>query len=478
MGKIKYILIGFLALIMVSCDGLFGVENNVGKPVVFGISQQNPKTRTAYSPNVDGQIEWRENDMVAIYMDWDDGNGYAGIPREKGIYKVSPGSKLHSEGKDYRYGRISYLSDDKLTWKGDFRENDGRAHEYPHTFWSVYPSNTPFANGKFEFSLPSNQDNINDVNGFGLAAYRKGVYSNTTSEGHVELLYSPMFTTLCVTIDNQANFPIGNELQLSSSDRMIAGSYDVDVSSGYNGVEGGNIKTISSNFKNGEATFFIIPREYRKNELFFLLGNETRPISDVLHAGYKYNIKITTKEVEVSGRMSDAAAQLIAGILGFGNGGQGLKDLMNQYLSGCYPDPNYFNNTVWNNFLNNIRSKLPNVTAADFDMFSDNEWECIKQLLRSLTKLEVNNGNYLNAKLTKKDFELFPNIEEIEMLYEQNVEIELNGWPKLKTVVIKGNGKVILTVSNCPALISITLNANKESRADVDKVTCPNYKET
>ena len=476
MGRIRNIFIGLLILITVSCEGILD-RNQVGKPIKFGIAQHT--TRTAYSSNYDGRIDWNKGDKVAIYMDWDEtrsGYGYYGYPREeKGIYEVY---NIHENGRE-SHGRIRNVGGTVLKWQGNFEGNNGRANEFLHTFWSVYPSDTPFVNGEFKFSLPSNQNDINDVSGLGLAAYEKDINSakEPNSEGYVELHYYPMFTTLCVTIDNKANFPTESGLILSSDQYGIVGSYSVDAKALYGGVSDGTGNSVSSNLRNNEATFFIIPRKYEKDKLYFSLGDKTMSIPETLYPGYKYNIKITTK-VEVSGRMTDAAAQLIAGILGYGNSGQGLKDLMNQYLSGCYSDPNYFNNTVWNNFLNNIRSKLPNVTAADFDMFSDNEWECIKRLLKSLTKLEVNNGNYLNAKLTKKDFELFPNIEEIDMLYEQDVEIELNGWPKLKTVNISGNGKVILTVKNCPELTTITFSdgsRNNGSYADVDKTTCPKY---
>lgn len=483
MGKLRHILFICLMFIMTSCEILFEPDN-IGNPVIFGAApgSKGVVTRTTYSGTVDGiteRIYWDIDDQVSIYMDWNNGNGYTGN-LEYGLYNVYPGSYFHSNSKDYRYGRISHADGEILKWKGDFK--DGRAHEYEHKFYSAYPP-VNLINGKFNFYLPKDQNNISMNYAF-MTAYEEGVKSNSSGiDGHIELHYYPMFTALFVTIDNEADFQIGNVLTLLSNN-AIAGSYAVDPSKRYNGVDyrDSDITNIYSEFNTGETImFFIIPREYNENELSFKLGNEVKPIPVALHAGYKYNINITTKEVEVFGRMTDAAAQLIAGVLGFGNGGQGLKDLMNQYLSECYSDPNYFNNTVWNNFLNNIRSKLPNVTTADFDMFSDDEWECIKKLLKSLTKLEVNNGNYLNTKLTKKDFELFPNIQEIELLYEQDVKIELDGWPNLKIVTIKGNGKVILTVKNCPELTTITFsdgNRSKGSYADVDKITCPKYNET
>lgn len=462
MGRVKAVLLSCLVLVATSCDGIFGSLDNIGKPVQFGISS-GPTTKTAYSNEYDGRMDWVDGDRVSIYMGWEGGESL-----ENADYEVYLDQNIGRRS----YGRLSPLGE-SLKWHGYFR--DGRAWEYDHTFYSAYPAR-PFDGSGFTFNLPSNQSGIGMDKAY-MVAYEEGINS-ASSGGHAELHYYPMITTLCVTVSNSANLPIGTQLGLSSTGRPIAGTYRADISRGYWVVEGGETTLVSSSFSVGQMVmFFIIPRDYGENELQFILGGTEKPIPVALNPGYKYYIRIDTAESvpEVSGRMTDAAAQLIAGILGFGNGGQGLKDLMNQYLSGCYSDSNYFNNAVWNNFLNNIRSKLPNVTAADFDMFSDQEWECIKNLLRSLTKLEVNNGNYLNVKLTKKDFELFPNIQEIEMLYEQDVEIELDGWPKLTTVTIKGNGKVVLTVKSCPELTSITLNAHKESRADVDKVTCPKY---
>lgn len=502
MGKIKYILIGFLALIMVSCDGLFGVENNVGKPVVFGISQQNPKTRTAYSLNVDGQIEWRENDMVAIYMDWDDGNGYAGIPREKGIYKVSPGSKLHSEGKDYRYGRISYLSDDKLTWKGDFRENDGRAHEYPHTFWSVYPSNTPFANGKFEFSLPSNQDNINDVNGLGLAAYRKGVYSNTTSEGHVELLYSPMFTTFDVTINNKSKKNIIGNLKLASENKYICGTYYVRVKDNKfvfdsfdpNYSEDYIEKAIETllDGKSTELMYFIANTDYSGGDLYFSFEDGVKhPIGENIIGGYKYNIVINVNEKNVEVEvLSDAAAQMLALAIRHWINDQNAIFALLQDLYDVNPPEgknNWFNNNIWGKFCNltNDESTFKKLTYKDLvDVFGsksavDSLLNYIQQKSYEKKDVTITASPKICTSLKGTDLvSLFPGATNIYLQISQNnvdknnpIHVDIEGFDNLLSVTIEYAQSVKL--KDCLKLATATFRNPSDIFSGAIVENCP-----
>ena len=479
MGKIKFILIGFLALIMVSCDGLFGVENNVGKPIKFGIAQR-PTTRTTYSQEYDGRIDWVNGDKVAIYMDWDDGNGYAGIPREgEGIYEVYG---IHENGRE-SHGSIRFTGGNDLKWKGDFSGNDGRAHEYPHTFWSVYPSNTRFANGKFEFSLPSNQ-NINDVSGLGLAAYERGVYSNTNGEGHVELHYYPMFTTLCVTIDNAANFQIGNKLELSSDDYLIAGKYYVDISKRYNGIEGGDINNVSSTFSGSKVMLFIIPREYEANKLYFSLNGERKLIPEVLHAGYKYNIKITTKEVEVSSRMTDTEAWFLLAILKNNGGGNNCWNDFEDFWKNVYgfKDLNDFNNSGFWNKLNN------SIGAANFDEMGEllDEFfpgKLLDSLLTTMSKIEdinLGEGSLASSKkmpdiLLSEDFsKMFPNVKTIKLMPQNDITYKFFGLKKLETITLDGGYAVNVTIILQDCASGVTINKGNNKTVNVEIISTNN----
>ena len=431
MGKVKYILFGCMMFIMASCEGLLYTDN-VGNPIRFGISQQYyPKTRTSYSQEYDGRIDWNNGDKVAIYMDWDEtrsGNGYAGYPREeKGIYEVY---NIHENGKE-SHGRIRNVGGTVLKWQGDFNGNNGRANEYLHTFWSVYPHDTKFENGKFEFSLQSNQNNINDVTGLGLAAYEKDINSakNPNSEGYVEFHYYPMFTTLCVTIDNAANFQIGNNLELSSDDYRIAGKYYVDISKRYGGVEGGDIYNVSSTFSGSKVMLFIIPREYEANKLYFSLNGERKLIPEVLHAGYKYNIKITTKEVEVEPGFSSFVNGVILAEA------HKRRD-RGQWEYGWYLDGD-------GDFAYNGQ-KVP----------SEKIWE----IINSLVDLDVE-GTWEITEATAEDFNIFPNIKTVKINATNLTYCEISN-PNITEISIYTQPHCTIDIHDCESLTKLELKSN------------------
>lgn len=487
MGKIKYILIGFLALIMVSCDGLFGVENNVGKPIQFGVVQ-NPKTRTSYSQEYDGRIDWNNGDKVAIYMDWDEtrsGYGYYGYPREeRGIYEVYG---IHENGIE-SHGRIKKVDGNVLTWKGDFKGNNGRANEFLHTFWSVYPHDTKFENGKFEFSLQSNQNYINDVTGLGLAAYEKDINSakNPNSEGFVELHYYPMFTTLCVTIDNAANFQIGNKLELSSDDYMIAGKYYVDISKRYNGIEGGDINNVSSTFSGSKVMLFIIPREYEANKLYFSLNGERKPIQEVIHAGYKYNIKITTKKVEV---VSPSLAQLILSLL-VANGGahdswRTFEDYFRKYFKydsadalqkGIYQDTPSNGKTLNNDARN---ATLDNANEILEALFPGEKLTGLLAFLQTLTDIHISNGNSPKLNSSELDLSFFKSAKTIYLeLSESDMAINVNGLEDLESIELQTTGnchKIELNITDCPNLKKVKMNGDAPNKKILNLTGTPKF---
>lgn len=436
MGKLRYILIVFLTLIITSCDGLFGVENNVGKPVQFGVVQ-NPKTRTSYSPNEPGRIDWNNGDKVAIYMDWDKTrNPYKDdwSYRKKGIYEVYG---IHENGKE-SHGSIRYVSGEILKWQGDFSGNDGRANEYPHTFWSVYPSNTTFDGVSFYFKLEDIQ-NYTDVSGLGLAAYEEGVYSNTNGEGHVELHYYPMFTTLCVMIDNKANFPIGNSLELSSDVYTIAGNYSVDISERYNGIKGGTVNNVSSTFNNGVSTFFIIPREYGANKLYFSLGDKTMSIPETLYPGYKYNIKITTKEVEVEPGFSS----FVNGVI--------LAEAHKRRDSGQSGYDWYLDND--GDFAINGQ-KVPE--------------EKIWEIINSLVDLDVT-GTWQITEATADDFNIFPNIKTVKINATNLTYCEISN-PNITEISIYTQPHCTIEIHDCESLTKLEL----KSQNGIEDVTVRN----
>lgn len=472
MGKLKYLLIGFLIFIITSCDGLLG--NNIGKPIKFGIAQY-PTTRTAYSQYYDGRIDWIEGDKVTIYMDWNDGSGYSNNYRESGVYEIYD---IHPNDRE-SHGRIRYIGGEQLKWKGDFSGNDGRAHEYPHKFWSVYPP-TSLVNGKFSFYLDPNQDYI-DVSELSLVAYEKDVYSNTDGEGHVELHYYPMFTTLCVTINNEADLQIGNVLELSSDNYDIAGNYYVDVTNDYLAIEGGNSSTVSSDFNIGETiTFFIIPREYSANELYFILGNESRPIPEAIRAGHKYNITINTKEIEVAdSRMTDTEAWFLLAILKNNGGGNNCWNDFENFWKNVYgfKDINDFNNSgFWNKFNNSI-------STANFDEMGEllDEYfpgALLDSLLTTMSKIEdinLGEGSLASTKkmpeiLSSADFsKMFPNVKTIKLMPQTDITYKFVGLESLETITLDGGYTVTVNIilEDCAEGVTINKGNNKTVTVEI-----------
>lgn len=487
MGKVKYILFDCMMLIMTSCEMLFYTDN-VGQPIRFGTTQQYyPKTRTSYSTEYDGRIEWNDGDKVSIYMDWNEGNGYAGVPREMGVYEVYG---IHQNGQQ-SHGSIKYSSGDVLKWKGDFNGNDGRAHEFPHTFWSVYPYDTKFEGGTFEFYLPDNQSNINDVGGLGLAAYEKDINSakEPNSEGYVELHYYPMFTTLCVTIDNEANFQIGDILKLSSNN-PIAGNYTVNISERYNGVKGGDINNVSSTFNNSEIMLFIIPREYAANTLYFSLNGEQKPIPEVLHAGYKYNIKITTKEVEVQGVPNEVAQIILSYLRKIGNQGYNqFKKFFEDYFDYIEKDykqgQNYFDegwykqlqdgfkqaqkDNNWSGLLSDLFAVPPAVKDGALN-------EILRLIAQNTTELVITEGDYKitndfdeNTNLSK----YFPNLTSIKLIVQEPHTIYLTGFQYLTYVEFDGgsNGDVTLIITGNAKDIKVKKGNNHKVSVNGTQIT-------
>ena len=508
MGKLKFISLCCLIFATTSCERLFNTDN-VGQPVQFGttLSSSTPKTRTSYSGVVDGnteRIHWSDGDQVSIYMDWDenrDGTGYTGKP-EYGVYNVNPGSNFHPN--DMRYGRISYANDgEALKWHGDFSEGDGRAHEYPHTFYSAYPP-TALINGEFIFGLPSSQ-NGSMKNAY-MASYEEGVFSNTSgADGHVELHYYPMITTFCLSIQNDLDEPIEKITLKSDSDsKKLTGNYSVSVKSdgrfGFNNYKGNNsgevIRTVNvgSGKTEKDILLFIIPQHFEANELYFLLNSsETkRYIPSSIEAYYKYNINITVskEEPEVDGRMSDAVAQMLAmAIRHWINDQNGVYDL----LKDCYdvnpPEGknNWFSKNIWGSFCNltDTEGTFKNLTYQDLvDVFESEE--AVDLLLNFLRQKSYERGE-VNITASPKICtslngtelaSLFPGATTIYLQVSQNIvdsenpiHIDVEGFDYLTTVTIEYAQSV--SFNNCPNLVTATIRNKASNYKGYTVSECP-----
>lgn len=455
MGKLKYILLICSMLIMASCEDWFHTDY-VGRPVSFGVSSGNKGivTRTIYSGTVDGnteRIHWSDGDQVSIYMDWDknkDGTGYTGEP-EYGIYDVKPGSNdFHPD--DQRYGRISYANEGEiLKWHGDFSGGDGRAHEYPHMFYSAYPP-TSLINGEFIFDLPSSQ-NGSMKNAY-MAAYEKDVFSNSSgADGHVELHYYPMVTTFCLAVKNDRTEPI-EKITLKSDSKYLAGNYSVSVNDGmfgFNDYEGNNsgqvIRTVI--IGNGGTVenilFFIIPQRFEANELYFLLNsneNKKYKLPKNIEAYHKYNITITVSEEEpkVDGPFS-----------GFVNGAI-LAEVHKQGSPFYHPGWQF----GWVDGEQKIFWNNPN---------NYNNWEPVPdeflwEIINGLVDLDVEGTWEMGYELKAEDLNIFPNLKTVNIKgWFKNVEVNN---PNITELNIESTQLSDLHVSGCNSLTTFNITNN------------------
>lgn len=477
MGKLKFILASLL--IITSCNELFNVDN-VGKPVKFSTL---PSTRTVYSSEYDGRIEWTNGDAVSIYMTWE-GADYTGTP-ESAVYNVS----LTDNNGRYSYGELSPVGE-SLRWHGYFR--DGRAWEYVHNFYSAYPP-TDFVDNMFQFYLPSNQDGIN-MNYAYMAAYANSSNRVNNDGGKVYLYYHPMFTTLCVTIHNDLSTPIGGELRLVTTETAITGDYFVSPNNGqfefskhgdrkYT-IASRTINTIGSGETGETVMFFIIPREYInndfRNELYFVFNNVVRPIPETIQPYYKYNITITATEVEVTGsRMTDTEAWFLLAILKNNGGGNNCWNDFENFWKNVYgfKDVNDFNNSgFWNKFNDSI-------SKADFNEMGEllDEYfpgDLLDSLLTAMSKIEEINlgeGSLASTKkmpdiLLSEDFsKMFPNVKTIKLMPQNDITYKFFGLKYLETITLDGGYAVNVTIvlQDCAEGVNINKGNNKTVTVEI-----------
>lgn len=507
MGKLKFISLCCLIFATTSCERLFNTDN-VGQPVQFGttLSSSTPKTRTSYSGVVDGtteRIHWSDGDQVSIYMDWDEGYGYTGNP-EHGIYSVTPGSKFHNDGKDPRYGRISYANGVELKWHGAFNGEDGRAHEYPHTFYSAYPSNRieNFDGTDITFKIPEEQSGVNMSYAY-MTAYEQGVNSNTVGEGHVELHYYPRVTTLYIEVENDTDETVGGSIKLISSNRTISGNYTVDITDSGSGEIGNNnngnkeiTNTIKTLLKGDSDTiaFFIRPREYNSGELSLSFNGKTQLLNKNFEPNYKYNIKIT-----VSGNKEPEFSSFVNGVIHAEAHKRG-KNWEWGYVDGekklFWNNPDNYNNwepvpdeLLWE-IINTIVDidyegswEITEITPEDLNIFPNVKTVNIKAT--NLDSIDINNPNITELNIDSQSIKTIK-VEGCDSLKTFNIKSQNN----IKEVVVKGNkileyftmsgpagAGVNITCDSCPVLewFSLTGGEGWNFPWHKDITNCPKF---
>lgn len=481
MGKLKFILLCCLIFLATSCEKLFNTDN-VGQPIQFGatLSSSTPKTRTSYSGvvdhNTDGNTEriyWTQDDPVSIYMDWDktrDGNGYTGNP-EYGIYSVTPGSDLHPKDGNQRYGRISYVSGKVLKWQGAFDGGDGRAHEYPHTFYSAYPANTTFADGKFTFDLPSDQSSQEgiDMRYAYMAAYEKDVMSNEVDEGHVDLHYYPMITTLYVTLVNDTSSPITpGDIIIKSTGKPICGAYTVEIDDTKNkfvfdkALDNDN-KTVTINVNKPlqpnkvgktDIAFFIIPQEYDPSTLSLVINgrehNFGQSYQSSLKEAYKYNITVN---------LSGSTPPTFKETIGPGEAQFLILWITNYLKDGAFNDFFGFDQNgdhrygAFNDKFINGGGWDSETIAEDFvNFFTEEQLNKFYQKLLSETSF-ITSNKQITHPIHADFFNLFPQLETVKIQTYSTVEI--SNHKNLKTATFQYAEQVKIT--GCKSLTTVTL---------------------
>ena len=475
---------------MTSCEDWFYIDH-IGKPVEFGITTgKSIKTRTVYSGNITNgkeRLEWIDGDDVRIWMYWDeDRDGLYESGYEWADYKVINNRPSNEKS----YGRLSPKSGTSLRWHGDFTGENGRAHEYPHTFYSIYPADggKDFDGANITFNIPVAQNGVN----MGLAymtAYRSGVYSNTDSERHVELLYYPRVTTLYIAVVNDTDETVGGEIKLTSSGNPIAGNYTVSIPNylyGESENEGGTeitnrIKTLNKGDSDTVA-FFIRPRQYASDELSLTFNGKTQLLNKNFEPNYKYNIKITVSG-KVPPMIDDALAQLIFALLLKGDHNT-CWSTFGEYLQ------NYFHyNNCDPDFLDGLYRDLEKMKNAPLDgtaaklneLFPGDKLSGLLEVLGSLTEIDnVGNGPKLTAK--SLDLSIFKSAQKIHLKLEQNtgstMAISVSELNNLTTIDITDgtSQKIDLTVTDCKLLSKITIGQNEELQ-NLKLIRTPMFKE-
>lgn len=471
---------------MVSCDGLFGVENNVGKPIKFGTGRQ---TTRVYYPNIyDGLMKWEDGDKVSIYMYWKDFNGKNFGP-EKGNYHIN---------HDTDDGRQSYgylvADGESLRWQGEFGFGDGRAHEYNHTFISAYPKRDLNNDRSYSFNLPASQNGSTQY--MYMTAYEEDV---TSKENWVYLRYFPAVTTLVVTINNDANIDLGSTLKLKST-QPISGSYNVDPSNRSVSVTNGN-REVTVPMKVGEPMmFFIIPQVYDANLNFEIDNGSSWLIDKTLSAAGKYiiTIKTTERKPDVDGPFSS----FVNGVV-LAEAHKRGKNWQWGWVDGeqkiFWNNPDNYNN--WEPVPDELLWEIIN-TIVDIDYTGS--WE-ITEITREDLNIfpNVKTVNINASNLTSIDVSN-PNITELNITSEAIHTVKVEGCDSLKTfdissknniadVVVKGNkileyftmsgpagAGVNITCDSCPVLewFSLTGGEGWNFPFHKDIINCPMFDES
>ena len=444
-------------LVLSACEDLLNTDRT-GQAIRFGVSTGSGlRTRTEYKGKQDDGREliyWKEDgsDDVTIHMFWD---GDGGADGEVKNYYVS--NAYVSPDKSICKGNLSPTADGSLLWKGDFSGGDGKAHEYKHSFYSVYPANSATfkKDGKqFEFELKESLSGV-DMS----KAYMAAGLENVTSENSPVLQYYPMITTLYVTLVNDTDNAVtpGN-IVLTSTDKPICGKYTVEFNAAAKkfafkeALEQGK-KTVTINVGNQlqpkkagktDIAFFIIPQEYNPSTLSFKINGKEHNFGDSyksnLVGAYKYNITVylSGKEPEFS--------SFVNGVI--------QAEAHKRGKNWQWGDVDGKRKLFWNNPANN------------------NNWEPVPdellwEIINSVVDIDYT-GTWEITEITPEDLNIFPNVKTVNITASNLDSIDINN-PNITELNIDSQSIKTIKVEGCDSLKTFNIKSQNNIKDVVVK---------
>ena len=473
MKIMKSFLTGLAVLALSACQAFF-VDDSDTSIVRFSATAGDARTKTAYSgaySKEDGTlmelIRWVPGeDAVTIHMRCKDQNDNPIVP-EHNVANYDIAAVLPENGSYISRGTISPSDGStSLRWQGYFA--GGRAHEYAHQFYSVYPKENDDitfdeTDHTFTFTgLPSQNGTMNYAYMAAVKEYTEPREKNTDK---VQLDYYPLVTTVYVTLTNDTGASINNfskiiTLSTSNEDAGIVGSFKVSVQDNKFSPDGESIKgtgtTISNTISADELgigdsvgiPFFLLPRDsYSTSELTLTVGDKEYNLGGKGVASFesclKYNIKITVSEEEPDIEEPEPLPPLSAFVNGVISAEAHKRDLNWQFGDASKgEDPNKLYCTHPDK--NNAWEPVPD--------------EKLLEIIESVVDLDINN-TWEAKEITAEDLNIFPNLRTVNIDASNLESIEVNN-PNITSLNVKSQTLKHVKVDGCDGLTTFTMYGN------------------
>lgn len=486
MNRINRVLAGLSVLALYACQAFF-VDDRDTSVVQFSATAGDARTKTEYGGAYSGEngtlmelIRWVPNkDAVTIHMRCKDQNDNPIVPGHN-VANYNIATVLPEKEGDYiSRGTISPSDgSESLRWQGYFA--DGRAYEYAHQFYSVYPKENDDiefdeTNHTFTFyGLPAQDGTMDYAYMTAVKEYTAPREKNTDK---VQLDYYPMVTTVYVTLTNDTGASISNfseEITLSTSNENagIVGSFRASVQgnkfipeeSSITGKETTITNTISADElgigKSVSIPFFLLPRQYDPGDLILTVFGKSHTLAgkgvERFYPCKKYNITVNLNESGIDIEISDAMAQLIFTWL-----------LDGQKLQQFDIDFNAFNISRNENWSTNPADALLAFFTKD-GVFDMEKWQKLLDMLLTATDIRLQD-KIMDSALTGQELKkYFPNLTKIDLKTEADLDID--GLEDLTTIHLYDHPTSV-TIRNCEKLGSINIeNTNENSIIELEEL--------